>query len=60
MTLKRLRLIRKIKQKILNNETTLTEAEEILSRVKTILKLIRWIGDGVAAIALSSIANFVY
>ena len=51
---------REIRQKISSNETRLSEAEEILSTVKTILILTRWIGGGVAAIILSLVANYVY
>ena len=49
-----------IKEKLFSTETRLTEAEEILVTVKTILKITKWIGGGVAAIALSLMANFIY
>ena len=51
---------KQIKEKLFDTQTRLSEAEEILSTVKTILKITKWIGGGVAAIALSLIANFVY
>lgn len=49
-----------IKQQAFNNDVRLTEAEEILSTVKSILKISKWILGGVGAIFLSLVANFIY
>ncbi len=42
------------------NNRRLDDAEEILNTVKTTLKLIVWIRNGIITIALFSIANFIY
>lgn len=52
--------VAQIKKQVVNNENRLTEAEEILATVKLILIILRWTAGGVAAIAFSLVASFIY
>jgi hypothetical protein len=52
--------ISQIKEYSKDIKNRLSNIEEIITQIKSLLGWLKWIGGGVIAIALSLIANFVY